>query len=163
MSLLNRCSVQTEYIQTGSPGVTLYICMVWKQLFPTLWLSILFSLALILISLPSYAQESVGVKFEQSLEEDPFPEPDADLGQEEDPLEEPDTDLGLEEDPLAESDTNLGLEEDPFAESDTNLGLEEDPFAESEAELDLDEEILEGESTEFDVLGETGVRRTTCQ
>ena len=139
MSLLNRCSVQTEDIQTGSPGVILFICMVGKQLFPALWFSILFSLALILISLPIYSQEREGVKFEQSLLEDP--------------LAESDTDLGQEEDPLAESDTDLGLEEDPLAESDTDLGLEEDPLVDSEAELDLDEEILEGESTEFDVLG----------
>jgi len=167
MSLLNRCSVQTEDIQTGSPGVTLFICMVGKQLFPALWFSILFSLALILISLPIYSQESEGVKFEQSLvedplaesdtdlgqEEDPLAESDTDLGQAEDPLAESDTDLGQAEDPLAESDTDLGLEEDPLAESDTDLGLEEDPLVDSEAELDLDEEILEGESTEFDVLG----------
>ncbi|RZO44581.1 MAG: hypothetical protein EVA81_06160 [Proteobacteria bacterium] len=181
MSLLNRCSVQTEDIQTGSPGVTLFICMVGKQLFPALWFSILFSLALILISLPIYSQESEGVKFEQSLVEDPLAESDTDLGQEEDPLvesdpdlgqaedplaesdtdlgqaEDPlvesDPDLGQAEDPLAESDTDLGLEEDPLAESDTDLGLEEDPLVDSEAELDLDEEILEGESTEFDVLG----------
>ncbi|MED5516668.1 MAG: hypothetical protein VYE65_07805, partial [SAR324 cluster bacterium] len=153
MSLLNRCSVQTEDIQTGSPGVTLFICMVGKQLFPAMWFSILFSLALILISLPIYSQESEGVKFEQSLVEDPLAESDTDLGQEEDPLVESDTDLGQAEDPLAESDTDLGLEEDPLAESDTDLGLEEDPLVDSEAELDLDEEILEGESTEFDVLG----------
>ena len=153
MSLLNRCSVQTEDIQTGSPGVTLFICMVGKQLFPALWFSILFSLALILISLPIYSQESEGVKFEQSLVEDPLEESDTDLGQEEDPLVESDTDLGQEEDPLAGSDTDLGLEEDPLAESDTDLGLEEDPLVDSEAELDLDEEILEGESIEFDVLG----------
>ena len=95
MSLLNRCSVQTEDIQTGSPGVTLFICMVGKQLFPALWFSILFSLALILISLPIYSQESEGVKFEQSLVEDPLAESDTDLGQEDDPLVESDTDLGL--------------------------------------------------------------------
>ena len=167
MSLLNRCSVQTEDIQTGSPGVTLFFYMVGKQLFPALWFSILFSLALILISLPIYSQEREGVKFEQSLLEDPLAESDTDLGQEEDPLvesdpdlgqaEDPlvesDPDLGQAEDPLAESDTDLGLEDDPLAESDTDLGLEEDPLVDSEAELDLDEEILEGESTEFDVLG----------
>ncbi|MEC9360631.1 MAG: hypothetical protein VX985_02200, partial [SAR324 cluster bacterium] len=149
MSLLNRCSVQTEYIPTGSPGVSLFFCMVGKQLFPALWFSILFSLALILISLPIYSQESVGTKFEQSLEEDPLEESDADLGQEEDPLEESDTGLGQEEDPLEESDTDLGQEEDPLAESDTDLVLEEDPLAESDTDLGLEEDPLAESDTDL--------------
>ena len=102
MSLLNRCSVQTEDIQTGSPGVTFFICMVGKQLFPALWFSILFSLTLILISLPIYSQESEGVKFEQSLVEDPLAESETDIGQEEEPLEDSETDLDLDEERIEE-------------------------------------------------------------
>jgi hypothetical protein len=136
MYLLNRCSAQTEYSQTGSPEVALSTHLLVKQLFLVSLLAILLSLAFIFIASPGYSQETSEEKLQASLEEDPLAEPDEDLGLEEDPLAESDADLGLEEDPLAESDEDLDLEEDPLRESDGDLGLEEDP--------------LDGESPEFE-------------
>ena len=150
MYLLNRCSAQTEYSQTGSPEVALSTNLLAKQLLLVLLLVIMLSLAFIFIASPGYSQETSEAKFQESLEEDPLAEQDADLGIEEDPLAESDADLGLEEDPLAESDADLGLEEDPLAESDADLGLEEDPLAESDGDLGLEEDPLDGESPEFE-------------
>jgi hypothetical protein len=140
MYLLNRCSAQTEYLQTGSPEVALSIHLTGKQVLPILLLLIPLSLAFIFIDSPAYSQETSEAKFQQTLEEDPLAEPDAELGLDEDPLAEPDAELGLEEDPLAEPDAELGLEEDPLAEPDAELGLEEDPFAEPDAELGLEKD-----------------------
>ena len=140
MYLLNRCSAQTEYLQTGSPEVALSIHLTGKQVLPILLLLIPLSLAFIFIDSPAYSQETSEAKFQQTLEEDPLAEPDAELGLDEDPLAEPDAELGLEEDPFAEPDAELGLEEDPFAEPDAELGLEKDPFAESDDELGLGED-----------------------
>ena len=142
MYLLNRCSAQTEYSQTGSPEVASPTHLTGKQLLPVLLLSILFSLAFIFIASPAYSQETSEAELQQSLEEDPLAEEDADLGLEEDPLAEEDADLGLEEDPLAEEDADLGLEEDPLAEEDADLGLEEDPLADSDTDLGLEEDPL---------------------
>jgi len=151
MYLLNRCSAQTEYSQTGSPEVTLFTHLLAKQHLLVLLLVILLNLALIFIASPGYSQETNEDKSQESLEEDPLAEPDADLGLEEDPLTEPDADLGLEEDPLAESDADLGLDEDPLAESDTDLGLEEDPLAESDADLGLEEDPLAESDADLDL------------
>jgi len=142
MYLLNRCSAQTEYSQTGSPEVASPTHLTGKQLLPVLLLSILFSLAFIFIASPAYSQETSEAELQQSLEEDPLAEEDADLGLEEDPLAEEDADLGLEEDPLAQEDADLGLEEDPLAEEDADLGLEEDPLADSDTDLGLEEDPL---------------------
>ena len=150
MYLLNRCSAQTEYSQTGSPEVALSTNLLAKQLLLVLLLVIMLSLAFIFIASPGYSQETSEAKFQESLEEDPLAEQDADLGIEEDPLAESDADLGLEEDPLAEQDADLGIEEDPLAESDADLGLEEDPLAESDGDLGLEEDPLDGESPEFE-------------
>ncbi len=128
MCLLNRCSAQTEDRQTGSPEVTLSTNLTVKQLLPVLLLSILISLVFIFIASPVYSQETSEAELQQSLEEDPLAEEDADLGLEEDPLVEEDADPGLEEDPLAEEDADMGLEEDPFEEEDADMGLEEDPL-----------------------------------
>ena len=149
MCLLNRYSAQTEYSPTGSPEAAIFTLLTMKQVLPVLLLSFLFSLAFILIVPPAFPQEKNDSGFQESLEEDPLAELDADLGLEEDPLAESDADLGLEEDPLAESDADLGLEEDPFAESDVDLGLEEDPLAESDAGLGLEEDPLA--DTDFDL------------
>ena len=148
MCLLNRCSVQTEDRQTGSPEVALSTHLTVKQLLPVLLLSIVFSLFFIFIGLPVYSQETSETELQQSLEEDPFVEEDADLGLEEDPLAEEDSDPGLEEDPLAEEGSDLGLEEDPPVEEDADLGMEEDPLAEedtlaeSDSDLGLEEDLL---------------------
>ena len=149
MCLLNRYSAQTEYSPTGSPEAAIFTLLTMKQVLPVSLLSFLFSLAFILIVPPAFPQEKNDSGFQESLEEDPLAELDADLGLEEDPLAESDADLGLEEDPLAESDADLGLEEDPFAESDVDLGLEEDPLAESDADLGLEEDPLT--DTDFDL------------
>ena len=149
MCLLNRYSAQTEYSPTGSPEAAIFTLLTMKQVLPVLLLSFLFSLAFILIVPPAFPQEKNDSGFQESLEEDPLAELDADLGLEEDPLAESEADLGLEEDPLAESDADLGLEEDPFAESDVDLGLEEDPLAESDAGLGLEEDPLA--DTDFDL------------
>ncbi|HIO83070.1 MAG TPA: hypothetical protein EYG61_03455 [Deltaproteobacteria bacterium] len=149
MCLLNRYSAQTEYSPTGSPEAAIFTLLTMKQVLPVLLLSFLFSLAFILIVPPAFPQEKNDSGFQESLEEDPLAELDADLGLAEDPLAESDADLGLEEDPLAESDADLGLEEDPFAESDVDLGLEEDPLAESDAGLGLEEDPLA--DTDFDL------------
>ncbi len=140
MCLLNRCSAQTEDRQTGSPEVALSTNLTAKQLLPVLLLSILFSLVFIFIASPVYSQETSEAELQQSLEEDPLAEEDADLGLEEDPLAEEDADPGLEEDPLAEEDADPGLEEDPLAEEDADLGLEEDPPAEEDVDLGLEED-----------------------
>ena len=148
MCLLNRCSAQTEDRQTGSPEVALSTHLTVKQLLPVLLLSILFSLVLIFIASPVYSQETSETELQQSLEEDPLLEEDADLGLEEDPLAEEDSDPGLEEDPLAEEGSDLGLEEDPPVEEDADLGMEEDPLAEedtlaeSDSDLGLEEDLL---------------------
>ena len=149
MCLLNRYSAQTEYSPTGSPEAAIFTLLTMKQVLPVLLLSFLFSLAFILIVPPAFPQEKNDSGFQESLEEDPLAELDADLGLAEDPLTESNADLGLEEDPLAESDADLGLEEDPFAESDVDLGLEEDPLAESDAGLGLEEDPLA--DTDFDL------------
>ena len=150
MCLLNRYSAQTEYSPTGSPEAAIFTLLTMKQVLPVLLLSFLFSLALILIVPPAFPQEKNDSGFQESLEEDPLAELDADLGLAEDPLAESDADLGLEEDPFAESDVDLGLEEDPFAESDADLGLEEDPLADTDFDLGLEgtPEIEEEETKE---------------
>ena len=150
MCLLNRYSAQTEYSPTGSPEAAIFTLLTMKQVLPVSLLSFLFSLAFILIVPPAFPQEKNDSGFQESLEEDPLAELDADLGLEEDPLAESDADLGLEEDPFAESDVDLGLEENPFAESDADLGLEEDPLADTDFDLGLEgtPEIEEEETKE---------------
>ena len=150
MCLLNRYSAQTEYSPTGSPEAVIFTLLTMKQVLPVLLLSFLFSLAFILIVPPAFPQEKNDSGFQESLEEDPLAELDADLGLEEDPLAESDADLGLEEDPFAESDVDLGLEEDPLAESDADLGLEEDPLTDTDFDLGLEgtPEIEEEETKE---------------
>ena len=150
MCLLNRYSAQTEYSPTGSPEAAIFTLLTMKQVLPVSLLSFLFSLAFILIVPPAFPQEKNDSGFQESLEEDPLAELDADLGLEEDPLAESDADLGLEEDPFAESDVDLGLEEDPLAESDADLGLEEDPLTDTDFDLGLEgtPEIEEEETKE---------------
>ena len=150
MCLLNRYSAQTEYSPTGSPEAAIFTLLTMKQVLPVLLLSFLFSLAFILIVPPAFPQEKNDSGFQESLEEDPLAELDADLGLAEDPLAESDADLGLEEDPFAESYVDLGLEEDQLAESDAGLGLEEDPLADTDFDLGLEgtPEIEEEETKE---------------
>ncbi|MGY8700839.1 MAG: hypothetical protein ACKVJ3_06730, partial [bacterium] len=109
-----------------------------KQLLLVLLLVIMLSLAFIFIASPGYSQETSEAKFQESLEEDPLAEQDADLGIEEDPLAESDADLGLEEDPLAESDGDLGLEEDPL--DGESPEFEESAKQETEEQLEDEEE-----------------------
>ena len=126
MCLLNRYSAQTEYSPTGSPEAAIFTLLTMKQVLPVLLLSFLFSLAFILIVPPAFPQEKNDSGFQESLEEDPLAELDADLGLEEDPLAESDADLGLEEDPLADTDFDLGLEGTPeIEEEETKEQIEE--------------------------------------
>ena len=142
MCLLNRYSAQTEYSPTGSPEAAIFTLLTMKQVLPVSLLSFLFSLAFILIVPPAFPQEKNDSAFQESLEEDPLAELDADLGLEEDPLAESDADLGLEEDPFAESDVDLGLEEDPLADTDFDLGLEGTPeIEEEETEEQIEEQV----------------------
>ena len=142
MCLLNRYSAQTEYSPTGSPEAAIFTLLTMKQVLPVSLLSFLFSLAFILIVPPAFPQEKNDSGFQESLEEDPLAELDADLGLEEDPLAESDADLGLEEDPFAESDADLGLEEDPLADTDFDLGLEGTPeIEEEETKEQIEEQV----------------------
>ena len=142
MCLLNRYSAQTEYSPTGSPEAAIFTLLTMKQVLPVSLLSFLFSLAFILIVPPAFPQEKNDSGFQESLEEDPLAELDADLGLEEDPFAESDVDLGLEEDPLAESDAGLGSEEDPLADTDFDLGLEGTPeIEEEETEEQIEEQV----------------------
>ncbi|HIA58125.1 MAG TPA: hypothetical protein EYN97_12125, partial [Candidatus Lambdaproteobacteria bacterium] len=93
MCLLNRYSAQTEYSPTGSPEAAIFTLLTMKQVLPVLLLSFLFSLAFILIVPPAFPQEKNDSGFQESLEEDPLAELDADLGLAEDPLAESDADL----------------------------------------------------------------------
>ena len=128
MCLLNRYSAQTEYSPTGSPEAAIFTLLTMKQVLPVLLLSFLFSLAFILIVPPAFPQEKNDSGFQESLEEDPLAELDADLG--------------LEEDPLAESDAGLGSEEDPLADTDFDLGLEGTPeIEEEETEEQIEEQV----------------------
>ena len=90
MCLLNRYSAQTEYSPTGSPEAAIFTLLTMKQVLPVLLLSFLFSLAFILIVPPAFPQEKNDSGFQESLEEDPLAELDADLGLEEDPFAESD-------------------------------------------------------------------------
>ena len=142
MCLLNRYSAQTEYSPTGSPEAAIFTLLTMKQVLPVLLLSFLFSLAFILIVPPAFPQDKNDSGFQESLEEDPLAELDADLGLEEDPFAESDVDLGLEEDPFAESDADLGLEEDPLADTDFDLGLEGTPeIEEEETKEQIEEQV----------------------
>ena len=126
MCLLNRYSAQTEYSPTGSPEAAIFTLLTMKQVLPVSLLSFLFSLAFILIVPPAFPQEKNDSGFQESLEEDPLAELDADLGLAEDPLAESDADLGLEEDPLADTDFDLGLEGTPeIEEEETKEQIEE--------------------------------------
>ena len=126
MCLLNRYSAQTEYSPTGSPEAAIFTLLTMKQVLPVSLLSFLFSLAFILIVPPAFPQEKNDSGFQESLEEDPLAELDADLGLEEDPLAESDADLGLEEDPLTDTDFDLGLEGTPeIEEEETKEQIEE--------------------------------------
>ena len=142
MCLLNRYSAQTEYSPTGSPEAAIFTLLTMKQVLPVSLLSFLFSLAFILIVPPAFPQDKNDSGFQESLEEDPLAELDADLGLAEDPLAESDADLGLEEDPFAESDVDLGLEEDPLADTDFDLGLEGTPeIEEEETKEQIEEQV----------------------
>ena len=112
MCLLNRYSAQTEYSPTGSPEAAIFTLLTMKQVLPVSLLSFLFSLAFILIVPPAFPQEKNDSGFQESLEEDPLAELDADLGLEEDPLADTDFDLGLEGTPeIEEEETKEQIEE----------------------------------------------------
>ena len=100
MCLLNHCSAQTEFPQTGSPDAVFPVHLTRKLVLSGILLSFLLSF-FFLFSVPSaFSQETSDPDFQESLEEDPLAETVPDLGLEEDPLAETVPDLGLEEDPL---------------------------------------------------------------
>ena len=142
MCLLNHCSAQTEFPQTGSPDAVFPVHLTRKLVLSGILLSFLLSF-FFLFSVPSaFSQETSDPDFQESLEEDPLAETVPDLGLEEDPLAETVPDLGLEEDPLAETSPDLGMEEDPLAGTSPDLGMDEDPLAETNPDLDMEEDPL---------------------
>ena len=142
MCLLNHCSAQTEFPQTGSPDAVFPVHLTRKLVLSGILLSFLLSF-FFLFSVPSaFSQETSDPDFQESLEEDPLAETVPDLGLEEDPLAETVPDLGLEEDPLAETSPDLGMEEDPLAGTSPDLGMDEDPLAETVPDLDMEEDPL---------------------
>jgi hypothetical protein len=160
MYILNHCSAQTEFFQTGFTDAVFPVYLTKK---PDLSLFLFFSLLSIslIFSVPSaFSQDNTDNNFQESLEEDPFTESGPDLGLEEDPLAETVPDLGLEEDPLTESGPDLGLEEDPLAETVPDLGMEEDPLAETSPDLGMEDDPLTETSPDLgmdeDPLAESG-------
>jgi len=142
MCLLNHCSAQTEFPQTGSPDAVFPVHLTRKLVLSGILLSFLLSF-FFLFSVPSaFSQETSDPDFQESLEEDPLAETVPDLGLEEDPLAETVPDLSLEEDPLAGTSPDLGMDEDPLAGTSPDLGMDEDPLAETVPDLDMEEDPL---------------------
>ena len=149
MCLLNHCSAQTEFPQTGSPDAVFPVHLTRKLVLSGILLSFLLSF-FFLFSVPSaFSQETSDPDFQESLEEDPLAETVPDLGLEEDPLAETSPDLGMEEDPLAGTSPDLGMDEDPLAETNPDLDMEEDPLAETSPDLGMDEDPLAEESSQL--------------
>ena len=130
MCLLNRCSAQTEYSQTGSPEAVFPPRLTCKPVLLAL-LPVLIPLALFFSAPSAFCQDMSDPEFVESLEEDPLAETGSNSSIEEDPLAETEPDPSFEEDPLAETGPDLELEEDPLAETGPVPGLEEDPLAET--------------------------------
>ena len=163
MCLLNRCSAQTEYSQTGSPEAVFSPRLTCKPVLLAL-LPVLIPLALFFSAPSAFCQDMSDPEFVESLEEDPLAETGSDSRIEEDPLAEAELDPSFEEDPLAETGPDLeleedplaetgpvpGLEEDPLAETVPVLGLEEDPFTETEPDLGMDADPFDVESPQVD-------------
>ena len=146
MCLLNHCSAQTEFPQTGSPDAVFPVHLTRKLVLSGILLSFLLSF-FYLFSVPSaFSQETSDPDFQESLEEDPLAETVPDLGLEEDPLAGTSPDLGMDEDPLAETVPDLDMEEDPLAETSPDLGMDEDPLAEESSQLGQEETLNFGES-----------------
>jgi len=146
MCLLNHCSAQTEFPQTGSPDAVFPVHLTRKLVLSGILLSFLLSF-FFLFSVPSaFSQETSDPDFQESLEEDPLAETVPDLGLEEDPLAGTSPDLGMDEDPLAETVPDLDMEEDPLAETSPDLGMDEDPLAEESSQLGQEETLNFGES-----------------
>ena len=111
MCLLNHCSAQTEFPQTGFPDAVFPVHLTRKLVLSGILLSFLLSF-FFLFSVPSaFSQETSDPDFQESLEEDPLAETVPDLGLEEEPLAETSPDLDMDEDPLAEESSQLGQEE----------------------------------------------------
>ena len=123
MCILNHCSAQTEFFQTGFTDAVFPVHLTRKPVLNLLLFSFLLSISLI-FSVPfAFSQENNDPDFQEILEEDPLAETVPDLCLEEDPLTESDPDLGLEEDALSETSPDLGLEEDPLAESGSDIDM----------------------------------------
>ena len=149
MCLLNHCSAQTEFPQTGSPDAVFPVHLTRKLVLSGILLSFLLSF-FFLFSVPSaFSQETSDPDFQESLEEDPLAETVPDLGLEEDPLAGTSPDLGMDEDPLAGTSPDLGMDEDPLAETVPDLDMEEDPLAETSPDLGMDEDPLAEESSQL--------------
>ncbi len=159
MCILNHCSAQTEFFQTGFTDAVFPVYLTRKLVLSGILLSFLLSF-FFLYSVPfAFAQETSDPDFQESFEEDPLTESDPDLGFEKDPLTESGPDLGLEEDPLTESGPDLGLEEGALSETSPDLGLEEDPLSETSPDLGMEEDPLAETSPDLgmdeDPLAET--------
>ena len=95
MCLLNRCSAQTEYTQTGSPEAVFPPRLTCKPVLLAL-LPVLIPLALFFSAQSAFCQDLSDPEFVESLEEDPLTETELDPSFEEDPLAETGPDLELE-------------------------------------------------------------------
>jgi len=155
MCILNHCSAQTKFFQTGFTDAVFPVHLTRKLVLSGILLSFLLS-SFFLYSVPfAFSQETSDPDFQESFEEDPLTESDPDLGLEEDPLTETSPDLGMDEDPLAETNPDLGVEEDPLVESGSDLDMDEDPLAEESSQIGQEEtpnfdesEIQESETQE---------------
>ena len=87
MCLLNRCSAQTEYSQTGSPEAVFFPRLTCKPVLLAL-LPVLIPLALFFSAPSAFCQDMSDPEFVESLEEDPLTETGSDSSIEEDPLAE---------------------------------------------------------------------------
>ena len=155
MCILNHCSAQTEFSQTGFTDAVFPVHLTRKSVLKLLLFSFLLSISII-FSVPSaFSQDNTDKNFQESLEEDPLTESGPDLGLEEDALSETSPVLGLEGDPLAKTSSDLSMDEDPLAESGSDLDMDEDPLAEESLQIGQEEtpnidesEIQESETQE---------------
>ena len=108
MCLLNRCSAQTEYSQTGSPEAVFFPRLTCKPVLLAL-LPVLIPLALFFSAPSAFCQDMSDPEFVESLEEDPLAETGSDSSIGEDPLVETEPDPSFEEDPLAETEPDPSI------------------------------------------------------
>ena len=93
MSLLNHCSVQTDFYDINSPETEAISNLNSKIHLQSFLLSLIIFITLCFAAPDVFTQETADSDLEQRFEEDPLSESDQDLGLDEDPLEESDQDI----------------------------------------------------------------------